>query len=412
MNKIIIFMTKLEELVHLCSRRSSLPLINVNLFLIFASSFLLIACSANANSKTITDIDAFDVKNTEGVTGIRYEDAGADWIKSINYEGQIIKFEDGKCTNWNELIEGELSIDYGKDSISIYSEDLPSTLTFCFINGKIAIASCENSYGGEELTFNYSHEDETLLESITIKSYDYDRFNGGVDTHSVITSVEITKTDDHGNWIERKFNSTNEEWIEKRVIYYEKKADSISNDEAEQLELAQKEWDEFTSSDLKTFFVKGHVKEIVYGTDYTTTIRFSEEGKLTYHSSYQNSEYKHQYKRNSKGQLTDLLLKDSWDGGDEGETYKYNADGYPCFYSNWSSDTVEKSYTQYDENHWPTSGEGYEGGAPITFTYPSVDDHGNWTTQKANVHFSKIFDGVEDETYTEKRTIKYYEFHK
>ena len=37
-------------------------------------------------------------------------------------------------------------------------------------------------------------------------------------------------------------------------------ADSIRNAEAEQLELAQKEWDEFTSPDSKSFFDKGHVK--------------------------------------------------------------------------------------------------------------------------------------------------------
>lgn len=181
---------------------------------------------------------------------------------------------------------------------------------------------------------------------------------------------------------------------------------------AKQAELEQKKWDAFTSTDLKTFFVKGHVKEIVYGTDYTTTIRFSEDGKLTYHSRYQNSECKYQYIRNSKGQLTDLLLKDSWEGGDEGETFKYNVDGYPCFHSSWCSDTIEEEYTQYDENHWPTRGEGYEGGAPITYTYPSVDEHGNWTTQKTIVHYSEVFEGSKDETYTEQRTIKYYDFHK
>lgn len=191
-------------------------------------------------------------------------------------------------------------------------------------------------------------------------------------------------------------------------------ADSIRNAEAEQLELAQKEWDEFTSTDLKTFFVKGHVKEIVYVTyyDYTETIRFSEEGELTYHSRYQNGEFRYQYKRNSKGQLTDLIIKDSWDGGDAGESYKYNADGYPCFHSNWSSDTIEEYYTRYDENHWPTQGKGYECDAPITITYPAVDDHGNWTTQKTIVQHSKVFKESEDEVYTDSRTIKYYDFHK
>lgn len=189
-------------------------------------------------------------------------------------------------------------------------------------------------------------------------------------------------------------------------------ADSIREAEAEQLELAQKEWNEFTSTDLKTFFVKGHVKEITIDDYEKTTIKFSEDGELTYHSSYQNSEYKYQYKRNSKGQLTDLLLKDSWDGGDEGETYKYNADGYPCYHSWWCSDTIEKYFTQYNENHWPTRGKGYEGEAPITLTYPTVDDHGNWTTQKTIVHYSKVFDETEDEIYTSTRTIKYYEFHK
>lgn len=193
------------------------------------------------------------------------------------------------------------------------------------------------------------------------------------------------------------------------LVAQQLRKDSIAA--ATQAERAQKEWDEFTSADLKTFFVKGHVKEIVYGTDYITTIRFSEEGKLSYHSKYQDQEYQHQYKRNSKGQLTDLLLKDSWAGGDQGETFKYNADGYPCFHSNWCSDTIEEEYTQYDENHWPTRGEGYEGGAPITYTYPAVDDHGNWTTQKTIVHYSKIFEGSEDHTYTEQRTIKYYDFH-
>lgn len=179
---------------------------------------------------------------------------------------------------------------------------------------------------------------------------------------------------------------------------------------AAQAELAKKEWEEFTSTDLKTFFVKGHVKEIVYGTDYTTTIRFSEDGKLTYHSHYQNGEFQYQYERNSKGQLTYMILEDSWDGGDEGETYKYNADGYPCYYCNWCSDTIEEEYTRYDENHWPTRGKGHEGDAPITYTYPAVDGHGNWTTRKTIVHYSNIFEGDEDQTYTEKRTIKYYNF--
>lgn len=284
MNKTLIFMTKLEELVHLCSKKSNLSLINVNLFLILASSFILIACSANTTSNKITDIDAFDVKNTEDVTGIRYEDAGADWIKSINYEGQIVKFEDGKCTNWNELIEGELSINYGKDSISIFSEYLPSTLTFCFNNGKIAIANCENRYGGEEWTFDYSKEDETLLESITLKQYDYDLPNAGVDTHSTLILVEITKTDDHGNWIERKFSSANEEWIEKRVIYYEKNKDNNADNNIE-------EEKSFTTSDLTMFGLHGHVLAVNNncGDDCNTyllptRLSFTEDGKLKEYS--------------------------------------------------------------------------------------------------------------------------------
>lgn len=199
------------------------------------------------------------------------------------------------------------------------------------------------------------------------------------------------------------------------------RVDSLQRAEEQRIKLAKQEWEDFTSTDLKQFFLKGHVKEVIYTEkvyfyndydEHTYTLKFSEEGKLTYHSAYKGTDFKKcHFKRNNKGQIIQIMAETTWDIQEIGEDFRYNKEGYPCFHSIWASDTIEENYTIYNENHWPTKGRGYEGNAPITYTYSSVDDHGNWTTQKTIVHYTKVFENDKDQTSTTQRTIKYYDFH-
>lgn len=188
------------------------------------------------------------------------------------------------------------------------------------------------------------------------------------------------------------------------------RADSLQKAEEVRIQNAKAEWDEFTSPDLKTFFLKGHVREMKEGDEVT---RFSEDGKMTYHMGDWDSQFKHEIKRNEKGQITQLLIKDSWDGGDEGEIYRYGPDGYPNYYYIRSSCGIEHKYTRYNEHHWPISGEygGCDGGARMVISYPSIDAHGNWTTKKETIKYSQVYEGDDDQVQTTKRTIKYYDFH-
>lgn len=181
-----------------------------------------------------------------------------------------------------------------------------------------------------------------------------------------------------------------------------------------QKELAEAEWDEFRTNDLNAFNLKGHVKTVTYlaehGYEYFQKLQFSIDGKL---EQVIDGVLKQKYiiKRNKKGQITDLILQDSWDGGDEGECFRYDASGYLCYHCIWCSDTMEDYYTRTNEDHWPTRGirQG-DGEVPITFSYPTVDRHGNWTSRKKTYRYSEVWDNGKDSQEVIKRTITYYEY--
>lgn len=404
MNKTSFIMTKLEELVHLCSKKNK-NLFGINNLVVILGITILCSCSTK---DSFNDLSAFDVKNPEGVTGILYEDAGADWVKYINYEGQIVKFKDGKCTNWNELIEGELSIEYGKDSLTICSlSDLSaSTLTFSFDNGKIASACYESKFDAEDLTFNYSHEDETVLANINVEEIDINVTFGEVNKHSIITSAEITKTDDHGNWIERKFcNANGEESVESRIIYYEGNEDNgdedteATNDDGMDLD--------FTSNDLAFFELHGHVKNFkMKYKEHERTFNFNEDGTIISVDNialgedvpYEEWDFPRINKENDlicSISTIDGLNEFSWR---DGRPFKEEAYGEGPFHtiSTFEFDNQGRKIKENVENEFEEETENFT----ISYTYTEEDDHGNWT--------KRVKTWNSGDSYQETRTITYY----
>ncbi|MCQ2290132.1 MAG: hypothetical protein MJZ63_02505 [Muribaculaceae bacterium] len=181
----------------------------------------------------------------------------------------------------------------------------------------------------------------------------------------------------------------------------EKAAEKIHQDSIDYLS--------FTSQDLKTFFLKGHVKSVTETTAYgeKTTLLFDINGNLTNKGGFD------EVKRNSKGQITDLINKDTWDGGDEGATYTYNGNGYPKSYSYWVSDTYMEQYTKYNSSNWPIAAKQVydfpEGEEPRgTITYSNTDHMGNWTKKK--VAYKSFEDSYPSDAQVTTRNIPYYTF--
>ena len=108
--------------------------------------------------------------------------------------------------------------------------------------------------------------------------------------------------------------------------------------------------------------------------------------------------------------------------------YKYNKDGYVA-YSHYSlawlccDGGTEALYFNTGENGWPVSGRRENSGSLATevdfykesYTYPKIDDHGNWTELRVRTTFykSKCGDSEwsenETDTYTIRRNITYWE---
>lgn len=192
-------------------------------------------------------------------------------------------------------------------------------------------------------------------------------------------------------------------------------ADSLKQVEEKQKELVKAEWDEFITSDLNTFNLKGHVKTVLYlysdGSGYSKKLNFSKDGNLEQATNESDTEYI--ISRNKKGQIT--ALTDDWNRGVD-ESFEYDDSGYLCYICYSSGATAEYYYTATNDNKWPTRGffvfDGSSGGSrvPISLSYPVIDDHGNWTSSKSIIRNSKVSEDEEDTEEVEIRTITYYSF--
>lgn len=191
--------------------------------------------------------------------------------------------------------------------------------------------------------------------------------------------------------------------------------DTIASEEEEPVPV-------FISQDLKTFFLKNHVKEVAilyqkYDPDTNMPLdeyepsewyKFDVDGRLTSYSTKYNENYT--IKRNTKGQITSIeeIASEEQDIT-SGMSYKYGTDGYPTSYSVWSSDTYEEIYTVYDDNHWPIKGKAGECMPPAEFSYNDIDNKGNWRFKNTTIRFSKVFKNEEDKEHEERRSITYYD---
>lgn len=157
----------------------------------------------------------------------------------------------------------------------------------------------------------------------------------------------------------------------------------------------------FTSSDLKTFQLQGHVKQVVecYG-DYTETFSFDKQGKIILPRYRYSDEvtFIHKLKRNSSGRISEWETMIDETAYHTVEYYTYNAGGFITSMVEKYDEDGSWSNTTYtyvlNEKGWPSSAKirltegGYgNNDKPVAYkkktftmlyTYSNIDAHGNW----------------------------------
>ena len=165
---------------------------------------------------------------------------------------------------------------------------------------------------------------------------------------------------------------------------------------------------DFVTPDLRTFGLKGHVKQVIETTDnsYTTQLLFDEKGVLLSHSAYDTDKSK--IVRDGNDRIISLINLDSWEGGNDGMDFKYTPEGIPSAISHWESGHDSYVFSRYDSHGWPIEGaisdseDQFTG--KVSYSYTKTDNHGNWTTQIA----IETWPEVEDTRHTIVRKITYY----
>ena len=170
----------------------------------------------------------------------------------------------------------------------------------------------------------------------------------------------------------------------------------------------------FTTSDLNTFELKGHVKKVVEttGKEEKVVIVFSKEGEAKVVKFLESDGVIGRDKNNRISTIGTII-----DESKEGSYYRfeYNKDGYvtaldqviPNYFMTYRTENKK-----LNENGWPTEyfsqgGEGdFMNRTTESVTYPEIDAVGNWTS-KHSVGESKTteIDIEGNETVTERRKI-------
>jgi hypothetical protein len=188
------------------------------------------------------------------------------------------------------------------------------------------------------------------------------------------------------------------------LLTYELLDDAIKNPIAEDEVLAPEPAEPepepeppFTSPDLKTFQLQGHVKQVVESSgDYTETFSFDNQGYIILPRYRYSDEvtYIHQLKRNSSRQIYEWETMIDETAYHTVEYYKYNSEGFISSMSQKceTEDTRSNAKWTYvlNEQGWPSSAKIYYkedeyGYGPIvkktytrSFTYSDLDAPGNW----------------------------------
>lgn len=154
----------------------------------------------------------------------------------------------------------------------------------------------------------------------------------------------------------------------------------------------------FTSPDLKTFQLQGHVKQVVESSgDYTETFSFDNQGYIILPRYRYSDEvtYIHQLKRNSSRQIYEWETMIDETAYHTVEYYTYNTGGFIISKAQKYDEDgmwVNSNYTYVlNGQGWPSSakirseegeyGYGYVEKKTFTmsYTYSNIDSHGNWT---------------------------------
>lgn len=175
----------------------------------------------------------------------------------------------------------------------------------------------------------------------------------------------------------------------------------------------------FSTADLRTFWLKGHVKQLVeVDNKIKNVIDFSPEGRATV-KSYYGCDCK--LTRDGEGHIVTIgtVLDESQEG--TFFTLEYDAVGnvirntceMPSYFESDPS-----NYGKYNEQGWPTTckASGGEGGyyfeTDVTYTYEGIDEVGNWTVRKESGKMTEY--DADDVSSTQKvsgkvtRTLTYY----
>ena len=140
---------------------------------------------------------------------------------------------------------------------------------------------------------------------------------------------------------------------------------------------------DFISADLRTFWLKGRVMQVLESVDngYTIQLLFDEQGTLLSHSAYDTDSSR--IVRDGNDRIISLINIGSWEGGNDGIDIKYTPDGFPSAISHWQAGHDSYVFNRYDRHNWPLEGaitdteDSFSG--QVSYSYPAIDSRGNWT---------------------------------
>ena len=173
--------------------------------------------------------------------------------------------------------------------------------------------------------------------------------------------------------------------------------------------------DEFKSTDLQTYNLRGHVKSVdinAYNFDEEEDkyckehLEFDDAGKRIVNSDYT-------VKRNAEGYI--ILI----DGGLDGEGFEYDSHQRVKSRRDWSTSTQIECYIKFDADGNPLESELYGEPDPENngkdkpfgmnkYEYIETDSHGNWTLRSAERIETSYSSYGEDREWMEERVIEYY----
>lgn len=203
--------------------------------------------------------------------------------------------------------------------------------------------------------------------------------------------------------------------------------DSIRQAEALRLEMMKQDSIEainFTTPDLKTFFLHAHVKHVVSKVSenfYCDNMKFENfvldydvNGNLTKHSQAKII-------RDKTNRVSILQFRDKEFDYTYYYKIKYNSDGYPIKFINWclegncawdGGEMNEFNFEKHNDTYGPTliTRDGEEWGYDKKIEYLEFDSYGNWTKKICAARFYDVDESIDGTKKTQivTREITYY----